>query len=62
MTPTTSLSGMIYRVQAGTCYRQPICQIQSLYLIYAPYEDMKSGAKCRKWGGLRWSGVTQGYR
>jgi len=26
------------------------------------YGDMKGYAKCRKWGGLEWLGVTQGHR
>jgi len=26
------------------------------------YENMKGVAKCRKWDGLGWLGVTQAYR
>jgi len=26
------------------------------------YVNMKGVAKCRKWGGLGWLGVTQAYR
>lgn len=26
------------------------------------YEDMKGEAKCRKWGGLGWLGVTEGHQ
>jgi len=29
---------------------------------YTHYEAMNGGAKCRKWGGLRHLGVTQGHR
>jgi len=30
--------------------------------VYICYEDMKGGAKCRKWSGLGRLGVTQGHR
>jgi len=29
-------------------------------LVFASYGDMKGVAKCRKWGGLGWLGVTEG--
>jgi len=29
---------------------------------FTRYENMKGVAKCRKWGGLGWLGVTQAYR
>ena len=30
-------------------------------LNFTRYGNMKGVAKCRKWGGLEWLGVTQGY-
>jgi len=29
--------------------------------VFTHYENMKGVAKCRKWCGLEWLGVTQGY-
>jgi len=29
---------------------------------FAHYENIKGAAKCRKYGGLGWLGVTQGHR
>ena len=29
---------------------------------FTRYGNMKGVAKCRKWGGLGWLGVTQAYR
>ena len=29
---------------------------------FTRYEAVNGGAKCRKWGGLRWLGGTQGQR
>jgi len=29
--------------------------------VFRRYGNVKGVAKCRKWGGLGWSGVTQGY-
>ena len=30
--------------------------------IFTRYGKMKGVARCRKWGGLGWLGVTQAYR
>jgi len=32
------------------------------FSTFTHYEDTKDSAKCRKWGGLGWLGVTPTYR
>jgi len=61
MTLTTPLSGKIFffgsvgRAMASQCTKYEVSR-------FTRYEAVNGGAKCRKWGGLRWVGGTQGQR
>ena len=60
LTVTTLLSGTV-------CYRQlgdAMINLPAKFEVpnFARYENIKSVAKCRKWGDLGWLGVTQAYR
>jgi len=61
--PDHALSEMIYHWQSATYYGQhthTLC-LKFEISICACYRDMKGSAKCRKWGGFGWLGVTEGY-
>jgi len=60
VTLTTFFWGTVCCQQAETCYGKPTRQIWALN--FTRYRNIKSDAKCRKWGGLGWLGVTQAYR
>ena len=58
LTLTTPLSEKIFLLQGGTSYDKLMYQIRSL--LVHPLRSY-GGAKCRKCGGLGWSGGTQGH-
>jgi len=56
---TTPLSGTVCHQQAWTCYDNLPTKFEMP--IFTRYGNMKDAAKCWKWGGLVWLGVTQDH-
>jgi len=57
---------MTTQVLSTVCHRQLGHAMVNLYTksempVFTRYGNMKGVAKCRKWDGLGWLGVTQGH-
>jgi len=59
MTLTTPLSGRFVTDRLG--HATINLHIQFEVPNFTRYENMRGVAKCTKWGGLWWLGVTQGH-
>ena len=57
--PTTPFSGRFFIGSVGLAMVNQCTKFE--IFRFTRYEAMNGGAKCRKWGGLGWSGGTQGH-